>query len=163
MSTSLSSKIICFLSTQEKQWHQVHILHLRSSTGNNICYSKCKVTILPHVLFSFIEGQRRAPLAQTQDHPQNIFCHSPNNLVLAFFPKSPISEYQLWNVTCADCVHHLTLMSCLIPSCLSTPDEAVFGDAFALILVFLSRETSQSSRLSIHFFPSVTRLALPQV
>lgn len=43
-------------------------------------------------------------------------------------------------------------MSCLIPSCLSTLDEAVFGDAFALIPVFLSRETSQSSRVSIHFF-----------
>lgn len=39
----------------------------------------------------------------------------------------------------------------LTPSSLSTPDEALFGDALALIPVFLNREKSQSSRVSIPF------------
>lgn len=60
----------------------------------------------------------------------------------------------------ASCLCVLLLLN---PSSLSTPDEALFGDDFALIPVFLNREKSQGSRVSIHFFPSATRLALGQV
>lgn len=49
----------------------------------------------------------------------------------------------------------------LIPFSLSTPDEALFGDDFALIPVFLNRGKSQSSKVSTHLSPGVTaRLAL---
>ena len=52
----------------------------------------------------------------------------------------------------------------LTPSSLSTPDEALFGDALALIPVFLNREKShKAAGCPYRFFPSVTSLALDQV
>lgn len=43
-----------------------------------------------------------------------------------------------------------------IPTSLSTPDDALFGDDFALFPVFLNRGESQSGKLSMHLSPSVT-------
>lgn len=55
------------------------------------------------------------------------------------------------------------LMDCLFlaPSSCSTPDEALFGDNFALIPVFLNKGHPQSSRGSMHLSSSaVSKLAL---